>query len=363
MSGSSTMVTCPNLQDSLDNFFLTCNSRRLFEPTPLFSFLTSDFNRGAANYSQAIAPGQGKLRTLYLYYTQRILESAVTQPGTSKGCTATTKRGNLSTHCDIDPTSYYEVEELIADTDFRSVCENNGSIVSGKMLDMISALERKIATAVTTQAVALVGGINSTVASADKKKQTSGINLNEYYFKIATKTASGTPNPEAMATLDYLAMQNAYCNAAPIFGGDIFRYYMLMRAGCCSTSGLSLEAMLQLYPHAISYDKRVVTAMGGTQFGLMVQPGALQIAWYNENDNGIAEAAGITSGTNYQKQIIYSPNTGIPIDLTMKDDCGNLSIIMRATPKVCGLPYDLFGDGDEMNGVTYVNGIEIENPS
>jgi len=366
MSGSTTMVECPNLQASLDQYFQTCNSRRLFEPAPLFEFLNSDFNRGAANYSALLAPGEGKVRTAYLTYTQRILESAVTTPGTTRNCAATTQRGNLSTHCDIDTTAYEYVEEKIVNTDFRRVCESNGSIVAGKMLDMISALERKVATKVTTQAVALIGGVNSTIAAGDKVTVNSGINVGETYLKIATKksaAAGGDIDPTAFATLDYLAMQNALCNNAPIFGGEIFRYAQLMRAGCCANTGISLEKIMDLYPNPVFYDKRVWQAMGSINDSIMIQPGALQIVWFNENNDGIANAAGITVGTNYQKQIIYSPNTGIPIDLTMKDDCGTLHINMYANPKLCGLPYDLFATGDEMEGETFVYGVRIVNPA
>lgn len=359
MSTSETMVACPDIQDSIDNNFQTCNSRGLTEPMPFFEFLNSELNR--SGYSQKVSPGQGKLMRVQQTYTQRISESQVTQPGTAYTCEAETKRGNLSTYCDIDPLDYYEVEELIVDTDFRRVCESNASIVAGKMNDMISALRRKTATVVTDQAVALIGGVNSTVASSDKV-DVSGTD----FYKIATKksaAAGGDIDPVALATIDYLNMQNAYCQQAPIFGGEIYRYAQLMQAGCCAATGINLAEILRLYGKAIMYDKRVVAALGGPEYAIMPLPGALQIVWYNQNDNGIAEAAGISSGADYQKMIVFDPQTGMPIDLTLKDDCGNLSIIMRANAKVCALPTDLFGPGDQMEGVTFVNGIKIVNPA
>ncbi len=355
MSTSTTMVHCPNLQDTLDNNFNTAGAATLFDPAPFFEYLNSPLNR--SGYSQKVSPGQGKLKTVQLLYEQRILESEVTQPGTTKTCTAESKRGNLASTCTIDPMDYYEVEELIENTDFTYVCEANAPIIARKIQKLINALRSKIATDITEQAVALIGGVSDDVASGDKVS-VSGVD----YFKIATAKSSGDVDPRAMAKLDFLRRQNNYTSPAPIFGSDIYQYFQLLNAGCCSNEGLALDQILAKYGVAVAYDRRVKAALGGAEFAITSLPGALQVVYYNENDNGIAEAAGITSGTNYQKQIIYDPMTGMPMDLTMKDDCGNVSIILRATAKVCALPTDLFAPTDHMNGVTFVNGIKIVNP-
>ena len=351
MSISTTMVHCPNLQDALDNNFNTAGSSMLFDAAPFFEFLNSPLNR--SGYSQKVAPGQGKLKTVQLLYTQRILESEVTQPGTSRTCVAETKRGNLATTCTIDPLDYYEVEELIENTDFTYVCAANADIIAKKMMTMINALRSAVATGITTQSVALIGGVSDDVAAGDKV-DVSGTD----YFKIYTQKASGDIDPKGMAKLDFLRRQNNYNAPAPVFGSDIFQYFQLLQAGCCSNEGLALDQILAKYGVAVAYDRRVKAAMGGTEYAITALPGALQIVYYNENDNGIAEAAGITHGANYQKQIIFDPMTGMPIDLTLKDDCGSVSIIMRANAKVCALPSDLFAPSDHMNGVTFVNGIK-----
>lgn len=355
MSVPTVMIGCPNIQDYLDNNFNTGGSSTLWDSAPFFEYLNSPLNR--TGYSQKVSPGQGKLKTVQLLYNQRILESEVTQPGGTRTCTAETKRGDLAMTCEIDPEDYLEVEELIADTDFRYVCEDNNNIVKGKMMRMVAALEAKAATYVTTQAIALIGGVSDDVAAADKQS-VGGVD----YFKIKTLRSSGDIDPTAMATLDFLRRQNNYNTPAPIFGSDIFRYYQLMLAGCCSNQGINLEAILAQYGVAVAYDRRVASAFGSSAKAITSLPGALQVVWYNENNNGIAEAAGITVGADYQKQVIFSPRTGIPIDLTMKDNCGSVSIIMRALPKVCALPTDLFAPSDHMNGVTFVNGIIISNP-
>lgn len=355
MSVPTVMIGCPNVQDYLDTNFNTGGSATLWDEAPFFEYLNSPLNR--SGYSQKVAPGKGKLKTVQLMYEQRILESEVTQPGGARTCAADTKRGNLATTCEVDPDDYLEVEELMSLSDFRYVCEDNDNIVYRKMMKMVAAIDAKAATTVTTQAIALIGGVSDDVASADKEA-VSGVD----YFKIKTLRASGDIDPTAMATLDFLRRQNNYNTGAPIFGSDIFRYYMLMNAGCCSNQGIALDRILAQYGVSVSYDRRVAAAFGSAAKAITSLPGALQVVYYNENDNGIAEAAGITVGANYEKKIIYSPRTGMPIDLTVADNCGAVSIIMRALPKVCALPTDLFAPSDHMNGVTFVNGIIISNP-
>jgi hypothetical protein len=72
---------------------------------------------------------------------------------------------------------------------------------------------------------------------------------------------------------------------------------------------------------------------------------------------------GITpvAGANYSKTLVFTP-AGVPCDLTMKDDCGNLSIVLTATGIVATLPTDIYESSDKFAGVNYVNCVSIVNP-
>jgi hypothetical protein len=59
---------------------------------------------------------------------------------------------------------------------------------------------------------------------------------------------------------------------------------------------------------------------------------------------------------------VFTP-AGLPVDLTMKDDCGNLSIVLTTTGKIVTLPTDIYEAGDKYAGVNYVNCVEIVNPA
>lgn len=350
----STLQDCPDIQVELNQYFQTCNSQFLKEPTPLYDFLMSPVNRGT--YSQTVSPGQGKLKTVQMRYSQRILESEVTQPGScDRSCVATTKRGDLTTQCTIDPCDFEEVSELISAQDFTYACRNNFDIVNEKMMLLMSALERKMATQLTGEAVALLGNWNALVDD--------WATISSDFLQVQTlKTGSTDINPSAFEDIDMALTQTGYCNGAAIFGGPtLTKYYRLMLAGCCANQGLDLGEILSLYGKAIVYDSRVQKAFGDVDKNIAIQPGSVQVATYNENDNGIAEAAGVQWGANYYKRVIFSPMTGLPIDLTLSDNCGELSIFMRANAKVCGLPTDLYAPGDDMEGVVYVNGIKVAN--
>lgn len=347
----SALAVCPDIQVELNNFFATCNSRFLREPTPLFDFMMSPVNRGG--YSQAVAPGAGKLKTIVTRYSQRLLESEVTQPGGARSCTATTKRGDLTNECTIDPDDYWEVSEKIDVNDFTYACRNNFDIVSEKMTIMMNALVARVATDITSQVAALLGNWDVNVA-----------NVAADYLQVQTlkSIASGDISPNAFEKIDAALALTNYCNSAAIFSGTtLWEYYRLMLAGCCSQDGLSLDQILAQYGKAVMFDKRLHKALGANK-ALAIQPGSVQVVTYNQNDNGIAAAAGVTYGSNYQSQIVVDPQSGLPIDLTLKDECpGELHIFMRSTVKACGLPTDLFAPGDDMEGVTYVNGIQVVN--
>jgi hypothetical protein len=356
----ATLTVCPNVQDQLEAHFNTLGHSMMVDQMPFFEFLLSPLNR--TGYSQRVAPGQGKIKTVELIYDQRILESEVTQPGEDRTCTATTERGNLSTTCEIDPADYWEVEEKLTLEQFRYICSADGPVIGKKIMNMINAMRSKIATEITTQAATVLGGWSSSVTNT---VTVSG----EKYLSVATlRATSGDIAPGALQTINTAKMKTNWSAPSPIFGGStLYEYADIMKSGCCSAQGLNLESILGQYGTAVLYDRRVVAANaalsgGGDLYNWMPLPGALQVVIYNENDNVISESAGVTIGANYQKQIIFDPATGFPMDLTISDNCGVVSILIRANAKLCALPTDLFASGDHMEGVTFFSGIKVVNP-
>jgi hypothetical protein len=151
-----------------------------------------------------------------------------------------------------------------------------------------------------------------------------------------------------------------YPSAPVAFGGAAMqRYANAMAAGCCSQYGINLLEITQQNGFGFAYDSRLAAAQGSQNKALITTAGAIQ--WLSFN---LAEwNAGITpvAGSNYSKTLLFTP-AGLPVDLTMKDDCGNLSIVLTTTGILAALPTDIYEAGDKFAGVNYVNCVSIVNP-
>jgi len=354
MSCFATVIqACENLQEDLNKYFLTCNAANLREASPFYDFLMSDMNN--TGLSQTVNPGDGKTRTLNLRYEKRIPESEVLENQTHPVCVASTKRGNCLATYEMDVTENVQVDELISLTDLVTACESNELIVAKKMQKLIDALFRKSATKITEQAAAEMGRWNTNVLGVNGSQQ------------LEVRTLRAAPNademaPFAMEDIDLALKITNYCAPAPIFAGQLlYKYYRRMQAGCCSNQGIDLSAILNQYGTAVMYDKRVAAAAGGNEFAWVLQPGALAILNFNfyEGMEGLNKVT--ESGKDYVRMVIRDPQSGLPIDLMIKDNCGDLSIVMTATQKLVSLPNDLWPNSDEQFGVKFFNEIKVVN--
>lgn len=353
MSHNSLLVPCPDIQDSLDTYYNTCNSSRLREPTPFFDFLNSDMNN--FGLSQRVAPGNGKVKTIQLLYRQRLLESEVTERASCNNiCTATTERGDLATTCTIDPCEGIHAEELMDIRQWADVCRDNGTIFVEILQSLIDVVMRRLATDITTEASALIGNWNTNVQG-----------VTDDCLLVPTYNFGGTAlSSVGVEALDLAKMQTGYCQPAALFGGTKgFTYMRKILAGCCSNEGIDLSELFRLYGTAYLYDKRVATAAGGNEFAWLLQPGSLALIHYNqyEGTGNAAAVSGQPTAGNYWSGVINDPKTGFPLDLLISDNCGKISVIVEANAKLCSLPNDLFNASDEMTGVNFFNCVEFGN--
>lgn len=356
---------CPDIQAELDVFFPTCGHDDIPDPAPLYEFLLSDQNR--SGIQQVLMPGENKVRTLILRYDQPLTESQVIEvDGCARQCDATTKRGDLTASYEIDTCDTVRVEEVMNPEDFKLACTSNFTLVTKKIARLIKAIEEKQATRMTQRAITKYGAWQANVNNAvDGGTKTIADNTGNTAaaLKLQTKrpTAFVDINPEAMTDLSLALRKTNYCNGAAVFGATIlWKYFELMRAGCCSSQGLDIAQIMRDHGYAVMYDRRFENEMG-VEYGMTLAPRALQPIWYVRNNNGVADAAGITVGANYQKQVIFG-SLGTPIDLTMKDDCENgLSIVLESTMDLVTLPTDIFPPGHHMEGVTWINKLKVAN--
>jgi len=347
---STTINACPNVQRELTDLF-QMESRGLFiEPLPLLEFITSAAND--TNLSMEVAPGRGKTRTIVARYDQRISEADVSADQTNPNCSTGSEVGDMVTNYEIDITDNEQITKSVTVTDLSPSCVENNLYFNRLFLRMMDALERKLATKHTADLATLNGTWETNV---------SGVVADQLVVKTL-KDSSIDPYPTTYATIDRALRQTGF-NSSVLFGGSLlYDYYRTMQTGCCADNGINLLDQLGMYGKAVIWDKRYESTFGD-DLGTAIQPKSLALLnWTFAGWNAGVDPRFITSNTGY-RTVVFGLRTGIPMDLNVHESsCGSvINVSLTATTKLVGLPNDMFADGDDYDGVTYVNEIKVTN--
>ena len=331
------------------------------EHMPEAEFLTSGTNN--RGIKQMITPGNGAVRTVDVTYTRRLLEENVDANQPNPNCTATDKYGNNTASYTIDPAVNLQANTLININDNRLSCGEN---FTDAVKSLVDVMDRKVATQIATQSVALVGGWGADVPSTTSTI-TNGVVKNGTFYQLAFNATTGAPMPGVWPDLRNALDDSGFPADVALFGGNTLRrYYQFLAAGCCTNDGIDLSEMMAQYGYAAAKDKRVADALGSQDSYIVIAPGALQVLNYSRAEGSPiwGNILGGGAGSNYFMTVVRSPRLGLDYDLNAKDDCGNLSLVLTATVKTVGLPNDLYvapvdsgsgaTGGDEYYGVTGV---------
>lgn len=346
---AGTLVTCPNLQGRLEEYWAVPNPAEITIPSPLLQFMLTDANRGGLQ--QAIAPGNGKVRTVTVTYKQRRRGSQVSVNQPNPVCTASNKNEQFFENYTIDVTQNVQDNLLVDPADSRYACEAGERLMMEDISMMLNAIEERVAQKNAEQAIALRGEWGDRVLNVDA--------FGQLEVRTQLPTLTYAPYPNTMQEIDTAAIQTAYNQPKAIFGGRIlYDYANRALSGCCADYGLDIADMFNRFKTVVSYDDWVMAALGGQDKNLMMQMGALQLLHWNAFEG----SEGFNQFTNplYSQQVVYT-KSGVPVDLMMKVDCGKIHIVGTATTKTVGLPRDMFPVGDQFDGVTWVNRIEVVN--
>jgi len=352
----NTITTCPNLQGWLTDYFATCPAARRPE-SPLFNFLYSGANR--SNLRDVVNPVPGRKRTVTLVYDQPVSTTDVSVVAScDRVCDATTERGDASVDYTIECTDGLYVEEKIRLSDWNESCRSDGDIMVRKIANLLDGLMAKVYQKTAEEFPPLLGGWGSDVTG-------SWIDADDF-LQVSTEIAStDNLNVSAYQRIANAKMQSGYCLPTFIVGGiDLYGYWQLMRAGCCTASGVDALALLNQLGEAVAYD-RYVAAEFGNDVSLMLQVGSTQLLTYNAVTPAIQNIGGLVdldmTYRNYFEAIIEDPLTRFPVDLSIKSDCGVVHIVMTATSKAVALPFVLMPEGHPMEGVNWATGIQVVN--
>jgi len=352
----NTITTCPNLQAWITDYFATCPAARRPE-SPLFNFLYSGINR--SNLRQIVNPVGGRKRTVTLVYDQPVAIADVTAVAScDRICDGTSERGDASVDYYIDCTDGFYVEEKVTLSDWNESCRSDGDIMMRKIANLLDGLMARVYQATAEAYPPLLGGWSSDVDPA--------IVTVDDFLSVSTQKPSSTDiNTNAYQVINLAKMQTGYCQPTFIVGGtDLYSYWQIMQAGCCSDQGVDALRMLELYGQSVAYD-RYVAAETGNDVSLMLQAGSTQLLTYNAVTPIINNIEGMgaldMTYRNYFEAIILDPFTGFPVDLSIKSDCGVVHIVMTATSKPVALPFTLFPVDHPNEGVNWAAGIQVVN--
>jgi len=342
---SEVNIPCAAIQVALDTAFELCNP--VMDAMPLLEAIL--VTQKATGITQQVSDN-GKVKTVKVTYEQRALESSVTETTGNRTCTASNQSFDNYADYTIDHTTFLTAEEKFTMKQLALVCKPFEQFLSEKIAKVIDVLERKAATQVANAFAANYG------------KWGTGVTLDngsdELVIPTLVSAATKVIDYSGMSSIDLALMQTGYCKPPIIIGGSkLYEYGQWIQKGCCSTTGVNVLDMANEFGKVILYDKRLEAALGSPLKSMVFQPGAVAIITYNEYD----ETA--LSGANYDKLKVFSPRTGLPIDIVIKDDCGTISIIGYLTHKLVALPADMFAVGDEYRGVNFINKILVTNPA
>jgi len=348
----TTITSCPSLQGWLTDYFASCPAARRPE-SPLFNFLYSDANR--SNLRNVVNPLPGRKRTVELVYDQPVAVADVSVVAScDRVCDATTERGDASVSYTIECTDGLYVEEKIRLSDWNESCRSDGDVLIRKLANMIDGLMAKVYQKTAEEMPPLLGGWSADTSA-------SWIDADDFLQGEVTTSAGGV-SPQMYQRLDVAKMQAGYCLPTFITGGtDFYMYYKLMQAGCCTQEGVDALRILEQMGQAVSYDRYVATEFGN-DISLMLQVGSAQMLTYNAVTPAIVNLGGLgeldMTYRNYFEAIVNDPLTGAPLDLSIKSDCGVVSVVITYTSKVVALPFDLMPASHPNEGVNWLAGIQ-----
>lgn len=341
-------TACEDLQTRLSNVF--SNSQELNrDRSPFLEFVLSPQNSNGIN--QIISPGGGKVRTVNLVFDQPILESEVSTQS-DRDCRPGEKRGDKVETYEIDTSVVYESSEKIAIADLTTKCEANADFIARRLMMHMLAVEKKVATVTATQAAAQIGNYSKDVIAAESLAADDNL-------VVSTLDASGNYKAGALELVQWAADASGFPNVVGFGGRLMDQHIRLALAGCCTNWGVDVFELLAQYGFAFAYDRRLSTALGSVSTkSLITEPGNFQMLTYLENP--AMETLGNYEFKKNEYVTGFTP-AGVPVDITIQENCKVLSIQVQATTKLVSKPTDMFQVGDNYEGVTGAAEVTVDN--
>lgn len=352
MSVATGLIACPQIQTDLNNMFIAGMPNRARVPQGLGEFVTSDLNSSGILQRQ-VSPGGSKRKKVEVVYSQQICESDVDDDTTRK-CVSTNEDGTLSETYEIDPLDGVAIDRVFILSNLQEMCESIPTYFSGRILEMMDALDSALNKKIAYQAVLETGVFGLGTPNVDAARK---------ILTISTKDENGKYDLTGYEQITEAAQFTGYGGIPYIFGfSEIQRYFKRMYAGCCGADGINISDYANQNGASFVADQflwEAFKSVGNTEGFLMTRPGSLQLLTFNEYKGEFAQV----NTEIYQQTTMVSPFSGREYDVTIKNECGNVSVQVRLAAKLVSLPIDMYPSCSNYAGVNYVNAGKITNPA
>lgn len=347
------LVNYANLQSGIETAFTFAPNPNTAQGVPMLTWLYSPANRG--NLEMLVSPGKGKTRTVELNYMQEFADSSIETDVANPTCaTGSVHPDNYQTYT-IDTTDNVSKPFTITRADLETAFRDNENYVNEIILNLMYLIERGVATKTATEALTLAGNWHTDVSEAYT------VSSDFLVLKTLKDSDPTIMQPFTMEDLTMALQMTGYAQPPVVFGGvKLTQYARRIIAGATGDFGVDLAKMVQLYGIGATYDHYMKSAFSNQTDAMAFHPGAAQLLTYVAAPwrDGMPY---VTEGSNYTQVSLFSPRTGIPMDLLIKDDCGTVTFRVTATTKLVGLPTDYFNASNGFDGVTFVNKVRITN--
>lgn len=336
----TSLINCEAIQASLDQAWTDPREwGGMSTRHPFAEWITAPENRRLI--VDQVSPGGGKIRTVTVKGWQSICKDAVLENQSNPNCSAEGTLNQFYQDYTLDITQNLQVPMNRSVSEFAAMCEGNGEILNEHLRRMIDVLDAKVAEMIATQAVALAAGWSAALDDVtDDVLQITMASPRDYFAEITA--------------LRNAADESDYPEMSAVFGGAHARQlFQALNVGCCASTGIDLFEAMRQYGYAFAYDRDLNAAMSEDENAMIVAPGALQLLTISLAPNLSAFGQTVMDASNFVWQTLFSPRFGIPYDLTVSNNCGNIAVALTFTGKLVGLPSDMLCASDDLAGVNW----------
>lgn len=339
--GYSNYVSCPTLQEQLDQQFLY-NPQMVQDPLGLLYFVNSPVNTNNTLQRQ-ISPGGGKYRAVELVFQPRFTDAS--SDSAEIDCNGGPEYGNTSEVYTIDPTVGKSRPFTVTPTLLASMCESDDAWFAKQIMGHMAAIERDIDNDLAVFVASELGNFygNPVVTSKD----------------TSTKTSNGQFVEDLTADVVYEFQQLERPGLPFLFGNGLLNKYMrAMRAGCCALIGVDLGLYTAQNDMVFMRDKYLTTALGSEDSFVAIAPGSIQMLKYLAFESPLMRM----DDDMIKQGVIQNPFSGLYYDYYAKYDCGAWKGQIKLAYKFVVPPMDQFNVNDPLYGTNGILKFNIVNP-